>query len=74
MHFESLIESRNDLLKFSTFPLSGEMVPEYQRPDVREIIEYSWRIIYLLQDSKATILTVVHGAKLLPDKMHEILN
>ena len=27
--------------QISSFPFSGQMVPEYQREDIREIIEYS---------------------------------
>jgi hypothetical protein len=50
----------------SAFPLSGQMVPEYQREDVREIIEYSYRILYQVGDSTISILTLIHGAHLLP--------
>ena len=32
--------------QIALFPLSGQKVPEYQREDIREIIEYSYRILY----------------------------
>ena len=32
--------------QLATFPLSGGIVPEYQREDVREVLEYSYRILY----------------------------
>jgi plasmid stabilization system protein ParE len=53
--------------QIAVFPHAGEMVPEYQREDVREVIEYSYRIIYLVSDDVMWILTVTHGAKPLPD-------
>lgn len=32
--------------QFAAFPLSGAMVPEYESPDIREVIEKPYRIIY----------------------------
>lgn len=52
--------------QISAFPYSGEMVPEYQREDIREMIEYSYRMIYLIDEPVTWILAIVHGAKLLP--------
>lgn len=54
-------------VQIAAFPHGGEMVPEYQRDDVREVIEYSYRMIYLVRDDAIWILAVVHGAKPLPD-------
>ena len=48
------------------FPLSGRMVPEYEAPDVREIIERPYRIIYRIKPDQIDILAVVHGARMLP--------
>lgn len=31
------------------FPRSGRMVPEFDNEDIRELISYSYRIIYQLQ-------------------------
>jgi plasmid stabilization system protein ParE len=53
--------------QIAAFPYAGEMVPEYQREDIREVIEYSYRMIYLVGEEQAWILAVVHGAKPLPD-------
>ncbi|MDB4766124.1 type II toxin-antitoxin system RelE/ParE family toxin [bacterium] len=49
------------------FPMSGQMVPEYQREDVREIIEYSYRVIYYLVENQIFIIAVIHSAKPLQD-------
>ena len=32
--------------QISDFPISGQMVPEYQNHEIREIIEFSYRILY----------------------------
>lgn len=49
------------------FPYSGEIVPEYEREDIREVITYSYRMIYLIDEPVTWILAIVHGAKPLPD-------
>ena len=45
---------------------SGEMVPEYRRPEIREFIEGPYRLIYRLEEERAVVLAVIHGASLLP--------
>jgi len=52
--------------QLATFPLSGAVVPEYESPDVREILERPYRIIYRVRADRVDILAVVHGAQLLP--------
>lgn len=42
------------------------MVPELQRPDVREVIVGSYRVVYLVGPSVVHVLTVFHGARLFP--------
>ena len=52
------------------FPRSCRTVPELKNPSVREIILGNYRIVYRLKDKVVEILTVYHGAKLLPvDKL-----
>jgi len=41
------------------FPQSGEMVPEYQRPDIRELIEGPYRLIYRVEDVQVVVLAVI---------------
>ena len=53
--------------QLATFPLSGGMVPEYQREDVREIIEFSYRIIYQVREAKVTVIAIIHGASTMPE-------
>lgn len=53
--------------QIATFPNSGAMVPEYERSDIREVVEYSYRLIYLIEDSSVFVLAVIHGARPLSD-------
>jgi plasmid stabilization system protein ParE len=42
-------------------PLSGRSVPEYDRQEVRELIEPPYRIMYRTSPDRITVLAVVHG-------------
>ncbi len=48
-------------------PRKGRKVPEYEREDIREVFHHPYRIIYLLKENTIEILSVIHGARLLPD-------
>ena len=52
--------------QIAKFPRSGRMVPEYEAPDVREVIERPYRIIYRVKADRIDVLAVVHGAQRLP--------
>lgn len=45
------------------FPASGRIVPEFQDPNVRELIVYSYRVIYTVSESEILIATVIHGKR-----------
>ncbi|MCK5227860.1 MAG: type II toxin-antitoxin system RelE/ParE family toxin [Desulfobulbaceae bacterium] len=47
-------------------PMSGRIVPEIHREDIRELIYGNYRIIYRLETKKVAILTVRHGKQILP--------
>ena len=49
------------------FPESGQVVPEYDRDDIREVYVYSFRLIYSITSDEIRMLTVIHGSRLLPD-------
>lgn len=51
--------------RLETFSLLGRMVPEYGRPDVREVIVATDRIVYQLVGSHVEIVAVRYGARLL---------
>ncbi len=50
-------------------PFSGRKVPEYDAPDIRELIEKPYRIIYRIKSDQIDVLAVIHGARILPEKM-----
>jgi addiction module RelE/StbE family toxin len=52
--------------RLTHLPNSGRIVPEFQRPDLREVILGSYRIVYRLREDSVEILTVFHGARLFP--------
>ena len=55
--------------QIADFPMSGRKVPEYEAEDIREIIEKPYRIIYRIKSDQIDILAVIHGARLLPEKI-----
>ena len=54
------------------FPESGSVVSEYSRPDVRELIVNSFRIIYRICGSEVRVLTIIHGSRQLPSGVREL--
>ncbi|HEY3854534.1 MAG TPA: type II toxin-antitoxin system RelE/ParE family toxin [Verrucomicrobiae bacterium] len=55
-------------LSLNTFPERGRVVPEFQKPDIREIIFKSYRIIYRLNpnDQSLEVIRFWHGARGFP--------
>jgi toxin ParE1/3/4 len=51
--------------RLQEFPESGRIVPEYQNRALREVLEGSYRIVYLRLPTEVQVLTVTHGARLL---------
>jgi toxin ParE1/3/4 len=47
-------------------PLLGAEVAEYDNPDIREVFEHPYRILYRVSGSDVQILAVVHSARQLP--------
>lgn len=50
-------------IQIAEFPNSGRMVPEFERNDIREVIEGPYRIIYLVGAEQVEVLAVIHGAR-----------
>jgi plasmid stabilization system protein ParE len=52
-----------------TFPESGRAVPEFDDPEVREIVRRTYRLVYKLVGSEHVhILTIHHGSRQLPSQ------
>jgi toxin ParE1/3/4 len=49
----------------SRFPRSGRKVPEFDNEDIRELLVYSYRVIYRLEEREVVIAAVIHGKRML---------
>ena len=50
-------------IQIGDFPLSGRIVPEIGREQIREVIEGSYRIIYHIKPDQIDILSVIHCSR-----------
>ena len=48
------------------FPHSGRAVPELNLPNVREVIEGPYRIIYVIKPDQIDILAIIHSSRPAP--------
>ncbi|MBL8918549.1 MAG: type II toxin-antitoxin system RelE/ParE family toxin [Myxococcaceae bacterium] len=56
---------RQRAARASKMPLTGRVVPEIARDDVREVFQRSYRIVYRVVDDGIVELTVFEGHRLL---------
>ncbi|MEI6757861.1 MAG: type II toxin-antitoxin system RelE/ParE family toxin [Chlorobium sp.] len=47
----------------SAFPEAGRMVPEIGEPAIRELIIYSYRLIYEIFPDKIEVLALIHAKR-----------
>ncbi len=59
---ENVVNQTKTLAKF---PLAGRKVPEFDDENIRELLIYSYRIIYRLQADTVMIAAVIHGKRIL---------
>lgn len=52
--------------QLSSYPLSGRMVPEYGRREIREMVLPPYRIVYRYSEGVAVILTVFRADRRIP--------
>ncbi len=57
------IISRTKML--SRFPRSGRKVPEFDDENIRELLAYSYRVMYQLQEQQVLVAAIIHGKQLL---------
>jgi toxin ParE1/3/4 len=50
------------------FPFSGEVVLEFGREDLREILQGNYRLIYRVSEKRIQILAVYHGSQTLDQR------
>lgn len=51
--------------KLALFPRAGRKVPEFDDEDIRELLAYSYRIIYRVSRDEILISAVIHGKRAL---------
>ncbi len=49
-------------------PESGRIVPEFGRPEIRELVHGNYRLIYEVKTKQIDMLTIWHTNQELPDK------
>lgn len=52
--------------QIAAFPLSGRIVPEYGRPQIRELIENQYRILYHIRPEQIEVIAVIHSRQQIP--------
>jgi toxin ParE1/3/4 len=58
--------------QLKSFPEGGRIVPEINNKDFRELIYGNYRIIYRVEKTQISILTIRHGKQILPiDEIQE---
>lgn len=55
--------------QIKAFPGSGRRVPEYDRDDIREVVEKPYRIIYRIREEQIDVLAVFHSSQQLPSDL-----
>ncbi len=68
--FVDQVTRRADAL--AEHPLIGLVVEQYRRDDIREVYEGRYRMIYRVLPDHIDILTVRHGARLLPERLRNL--
>lgn len=51
--------------RLSLFPLSGRVVPEYAKKEVREVVDDPYRILYYVRADHIEIINILHTHQLL---------
>ncbi len=55
----------NQTKMLARFPRLGRKVPEFDDDDIRELLAYSYRIIYSVQEMEVVVSAVIHGKRIL---------
>ena len=66
LKFTDRIINRGESL--TQFPNKGRIVPEFSIPEIREILEQNYRIVYRITKTRIEILTIFEGHRLIRTK------
>ncbi len=53
--------------KLKEFPKIGRVVPELEKEDIRELIVYSYRLIYQVKENQILIIAIIHSKRQLEE-------
>jgi plasmid stabilization system protein ParE len=53
----------NQVRLLAQFPRAGRKVPEFDDENVRELIVYSYRVTYRLQENEILVAAIIHGKR-----------
>ena len=71
-HVPTAVKWAKDVFKhcdqLSIQPESGRMVPEFNRPEIKELIDGNYRSVYELRSNRIDMLTIWHTRQSLPEK------
>jgi toxin ParE1/3/4 len=59
----------NAVERVSALPESGSMLPEKERPELRQIFVANYRIIYRSHPQVLEVVLVLHGARRFPEEL-----
>jgi plasmid stabilization system protein ParE len=59
--------------RVARLPRAAAIVPEYSLSDVREVFVYRYRVIHRILAERIDVLAIVHGAKLLPEQLDDVV-
>ena len=59
----------NRSIQIGRFPEAGRSIPEYDRDDLREVIETPYRILYRVGTDQIDVLAVLHAARRIPEQL-----
>ncbi len=45
------------------FPFAGRKVPEFEDENLRELVAYSYRVIYRVEAAEVIVAAVIHGKR-----------
>ena len=65
---QRVLSAAADLRQFSD---RGRALPEWDDNSVREIYVHNWRLIYQVTSHQVIVLTVIHGARVLPASLRD---
>jgi len=58
--------------KLQTNPNMGRMVPEFRRPEIRELIHGNYRLVHEVKFSQVDMLTIWHTSQQFPDNPKDL--